>query len=159
DEISGKQVGPAFGAIEGDSLDFEVVISKFEKMMEWLAEVYVSAMNVIHYMHDKYAYERIEMALHDYSPFRTMAFGLAGLSVVADSLSAIRYARVRIIRDKTGLVVDYQTEGEFPKFGNNDNRVDHLATWVVSTFMSKLRKHRMYRNAFPTQSILTITSN
>src|SRR6187455_3429989 len=109
-------------------------------MMEWLAAVYVNAMNVIHYMHDKYSYERIEMALHDYAPVRTMAFGIAGLSVVADSLSAMRHARVKVIRDETGLVVDYQTEGDFPMFGNNDNRVDHLATWVVSAFMEKLRQ-------------------
>ena len=116
-------------------------------------------MNVIHYMHDKYAYERLEMALHDYAPLRTMAFGIAGLSVVADSLSAIRYARVHVIRDETGLVVDYQTEGDFPKFGNNDNRVDQLAAWVVSAFMNKLRKYPTYRNAIHTQSVLTITSN
>jgi len=116
-------------------------------------------MNVIHYMHDKYAYERIEMALHDYAPLRTMAFGMAGLSVVADSLSAIKFAKVRVVRDATGLITDYQTEGEFPMFGNNDNRVDQIATWVVSTFMSKLRKYPTYRNAVHTQSILTITSN
>jgi formate C-acetyltransferase len=116
-------------------------------------------MNVIHYMHDKYAYERIEMALHDHAPLRTMAFGMAGLSVVADSLSAIKFAKVRVVRDKTGLITDYQTEGEFPLFGNNDNRVDQIATWVVSTFMSKLRKYPTYRNALHTQSILTITSN
>ena len=159
DEITGKRVGPAYGAVQGDYLEFDDVIVKFEKMMGWLAGVYVNAMNVIHYMHDKYAYERLEMALHDYAPVRTMAFGLAGLSVVADSLSAIRYARVRVVRDETGLVTDYQTEGEFPTFGNNDNRVDQLASWLVSTFMSKLRKHPTYRNALHTQSILTITSN
>jgi formate C-acetyltransferase len=128
-------------------------------MMDWLAGVYVNAMNVIHYMHDKYAYERLEMALHDYAPLRTMAFGMAGLSVVADSLSAIRHAKVRVIRDDTGLVTDYATEGEFPFFGNHDNRVDHIASWVVSTFMSKLRKYPTYRDAIHTQSILTITSN
>jgi formate C-acetyltransferase len=116
-------------------------------------------MNVIHYMHDKYAYERLEMALHDYSPLRTMAFGMAGMSVVADSLSAIKYAKVRVVRDATGLVTDYHTDGAFPMFGNNDNRVDHLAAWVVSTFMTKLRKHPTYRDAVHTQSILTITSN
>jgi formate C-acetyltransferase len=109
--------------------------------------VYVNAMNVIHYMHDKYAYERIEMALHDYAPLRTMAFGMAGMSVVADSLSAIKYAKVRVVRDATGLITDYRVEGDFPKFGNNDNRVDHLASWTVSTFMSKLRKYPTYRNA------------
>jgi len=158
DEITGDQVGPAIDPV-GDILDFDDVVDRFELMMDWLAGVYVNAMNVIHYMHDKYAYERIEMALHDYAPTRTMAFGIAGMSVVADSLSAIRYARVRVIRDKRGLVVDYETEGDFPKFGNNDNRVDHLATWVVSTFMSKLRKYPTYRKAMHTQSVLTITSN
>jgi formate C-acetyltransferase len=159
DELSGKQVGPKVDPVQGDYLEFDDVAGKFERMMEWLAEVYVNAMNVIHYMHDKYSYERIEMALHDYAPVRTMAFGIAGLSVVADSLSAMRYARVKVIRDETGLVVDYQTEGEFPMFGNNDNRVDQLAATVVSMFMSKLRKHPTYRNAIHTQSVLTITSN
>ena len=159
DELSGKQVGPNTEAVQGEYLDFDDVIDKFEKMMDWLADVYVNAMNVIHYMHDKYAYERLEMALHDYGPFRTMAFGMAGMSVVADSLSAIRHARVKIVRDNTGLVTDYDVEGEFPKFGNNDNRVDQLASWVVTTFMSKLRKYPAYRNATHTQSILTITSN
>ena len=159
DEISGEQVGPGLGHVQGETLDFDEVIEKYEKMMDWLAGVYVNAMNIIHFMHDKYAYERIEMALHDYAPFRTMAFGIAGLSVVADSLSAIRYAKVRVLRDKTGLVTGYQIEGDFPKFGNNDNRVDHLATWVVSTFMNKLRKYPTYRNALHTQSVLTITSN
>jgi len=159
DEISGHQVGPAFGAVQGEYPDFDDVVNKYDRMMEWLAGVYVNSMNVIHYMHDKYAYERLEMALHDYAPLRTMAFGMAGMSVVADSLSAIRYARVRVIRDKTGLVTDYQTEGDFPQFGNNDNRVDQLAYWVVHTFMQKLRKYPTYRNAMHTQSILTITSN
>ena len=159
DEITGKQVGPDSEAVDGDYLDFDDVIAKFERMMEWLAGVYVSAMNVIHYMHDKYAYERLEMALHDYAPLRTMAFGVAGLSVVADSLSAIRDGRVRVIRDDTGLVVDYATEGQFPMFGNNDNRVDELASWAVTTFMSKLRQYPTYRNARHTQSVLTITSN
>src|SRR3569833_1351354 len=110
-------------------------------MMDRLAGVYVSAMNVIHYMHDKYAYERLEMALHDYAPLRTMAFGMAGLSVIDASLSAMRHAKVRVIRDQTGLVTDNQVEGDFPKFGNNDNRVDHLAAWAVTTFMGKLRKY------------------
>jgi formate C-acetyltransferase len=159
DELTGEQVGPAGGAVEGEYLDFDDVLDRFERMMDWLASVYVNAMNVIHYMHDKYAYERLEMALHDYAPLRTMAFGMAGLSVVADSLSAIRYAEVRVVRDQTGLVTDYEIEGEFPQFGNNDNRVDGLATWVVSTFMGKLRKYPTYRNALHTQSILTITSN
>jgi formate C-acetyltransferase len=159
DEISGKQVGPVFAPVKGEHLDFEDVAAKFEHMMGWLAGVYVNAMNVIHYMHDKYCYERLEMALHDYAPVRTMAFGMAGLSVVADSLSAIRHTRVKAIRDETGLIVDYKIEGDFPKFGNNDNRVDQLAAAVVSMFMSKLRKHPTYRNAIHTQSVLTITSN
>src|SRR6266480_4496691 len=159
DEISGKQIGPEYEAVKAEYLDFDDVLGKFEKMMDWLAGVYVNAMNVIHYMHDKYAYERIEMALHDYAPARTMAFGMAGMSVVADSLSAIRYAHVRMIRDQTGLVTDYQAEGNFPTFGNNDNRVDQLATWTVHTFMNKLRKYPTYRHAVHTQSILTITSN
>jgi len=159
DEVSGEQVAPKLGAVEGEVLDFDDVITRFERMMDWLAGVYVNAMNVIHYMHDKYAYERLEMALHDYAPLRTMAFGMAGLSVVADSLSAIKHAKVKVVRDDTGLVTDYATEGEFPVFGNNDNRVDHLASWVVSTFMGKLRKYPTYRHALHTQSILTITSN
>ena len=159
DEITGAQVAPACAAVEGDYLDCDDVLDKFEKMMDWLAGVYVNAMNIIHYMHDKYAYERLEMALHDYAPLRTMAFGMAGMSVVADSLSAMRHAKVKVIRDETGLVIDYETDGEFPKFGNNDNRVDHLAAWVVSTFMNKLRKYPTYRHALHTQSILTITSN
>ena len=159
DEISGDQIGPKSEPVTGDVLEFDEVIDKFEKMMDWLAGVYVNAMNIIHYMHDKYAYERLEMALHDYAPMRTMAFGMAGMSVVADSLSAIKFAKVRVVRDATGLVTDYQTEGTFPMFGNNDNRVDHLAAWVVSTFMNKLRKYPTYRKAVHTQSILTITSN
>ena len=159
DEISGEQVAPARGGVQGEYLDFDDVIHRFESMMDWLAGVYVNAMNIIHYMHDKYAYERLEMALHDYAPLRTMAFGMAGLSVIADSLSAIRYARVRVVRDPSGLVTDYETDGDFPKFGNNDNRVDQLASWAVSTFMSKLKKYPTYRNAMHTQSVLTITSN
>jgi formate C-acetyltransferase len=159
DEKSGEQVGPASEPVKGEYLDFDEVVDRFEKMMDWLAGVYVNAMNVIHYMHDKYAYERIEMALHDYAPVRTMAFGMAGLSVVADSLSAIKFAKVKVVRDETGLITDYQTEGEFPLYGNNDNRADQLAVWVVSTFMNQLRKHPTYRNAIHTQSILTITSN
>jgi formate C-acetyltransferase len=159
DELTGKQIAPKREPVQGDYLEFDDLIRKFEKMMDWLAGVYVNAMNVIHFMHDKYAYERVEMALHDYAPMRTMAFGMAGLSVVADSLSAIRYAKVKVIRDETGLIVDYQTEGEFPYFGNNDNRVDQLASWLASTFMTKLRKYPTYRHALHTQSILTITSN
>jgi formate C-acetyltransferase len=159
DELTGEQVGPMRDAVIAEYLDFDDVRDKNEAMMEWLAGVYVNAMNIIHYMHDKYAYERLEMALHDYAPLRTMAFGIAGMSVVADSLSAIRDAKVKAIRDESGLVIDYEVEGDFPVFGNNDNRVDQIASWVVSTFMSKLRKYPTYRNAVHTQSILTITSN
>ncbi len=159
DELTGDQIAPATAPVDGDYLDFDDVLARFEKTMDWLAGVYVNAMNVIHYMHDKYAYERLEMALHDYSPLRTMAFGMAGMSVVADSLSAIRYARVRVVRDETGLITDYVTQGDFPQFGNNDNRVDQFAAWLVTTFMNKLRKFPTYRNALHTQSILTITSN
>jgi formate C-acetyltransferase len=159
DEISGEQVAPPTEPVTEEYLDFDDVLDRFDKTMEWLAGTYVTAMNVIHYMHDKYAYERIEMALHDYAPLRTMAFGIAGMSVVADSLSAIKYAKVKPIRDPSGLIVDYETEGEFPLFGNNDNRVDYMAAWLVSTFMGKLRKYPTYRNALHTQSVLTITSN
>jgi formate C-acetyltransferase len=159
DEISGKQVAPTFAPVQGDVLEFNDVLGKFEHAMDWLAGVYVNAMNVIHYMHDKYAYERLEMALHDYAPLRTMAFGMAGMSVVADSLSAIKHAKVKVVRDETGLVTDYEIDGAFPQFGNNDNRVDQLAVWLVSTFMGKLRKYPTYRNAVHTQSVLTITSN
>jgi len=159
DEVSGAQVAPAAEPVKGEVLDFDEVVERFEKMMDWLAGVYVNAMNIIHYMHDKYAYERIEMALHDYAPVRTMAFGMAGLSVVADSLSAIKYAKVSVVRNETGLITDYRTDGEFPQFGNNDNRVDQIAVWCVSTFMKKLRRYPTYRNALHTQSILTITSN
>ena len=159
DEVSGEQIAPPVDPVKGDVLDFDDVLTRFEHTMDWLARVYVDAMNVIHYMHDKYAYERLEMAPHDYPPLRTMAFGMAGMSVVADSLSAIKYAKVHLIRDATGLVTDYRIEGAFPCFGNNDNRVDQLAVWTVSTFMSKLRKYPTYRNALHTQSILTITSN
>jgi formate C-acetyltransferase len=159
DEITGEQIGPAAEPVKGDYLQFNDVIDKFERMADWLAGVYVNAMNVIHFMHDKYAYERLEMALHDYAPLRTMAFGMAGMSVVADSLSAIKHAKVRVIRDDSGLATDYETEGDFPLFGNNDNRVDQLAVWLVSMFMNKLRKYPTYRHAIHTQSILTITSN
>ncbi|MBI4889533.1 MAG: formate C-acetyltransferase [Acidobacteria bacterium] len=159
DEVSGKQIGPREQPAQGEVLIFDDVIARFERMMDWLAGVYVNAMNVIHYMHDKYAYERVEMALHDYAPLRTMAFGMAGLSVAADSLSAIRHAKVTPVRNESGLITDYITEGEYPQFGNNDNQVDQLATWIVSTFMKKLRKYPTYRNALHTQSVLTITSN
>ncbi|MBB6428203.1 formate C-acetyltransferase [Algisphaera agarilytica] len=159
DELTGKQVMPEFDPIEGDVLDYDQVMERYDKAMDWLARVYVNAMNCIHFMHDKYAYERIEMALHDYSPRRTMAFGIAGLSVVADSLSAIRNAGVKVVRDDTGLVVDYEVQGDYPAFGNNHDDVDGYATWLVETFMEKLRKHPTYRNADHTMSVLTITSN
>lgn len=159
DECTGVQVGPKYRPVEGDVLDYDDVMAKFDDMMEWLAKVYVSALNIIHYMHDKYAYERIQMALHDRDVKRYFATGVAGLSIVADSLSAIKYAKVKPIRNEQGIVVSYETEGEFPKYGNNDDRVDEIATSIVTTFMDKIRKQHVYRNGVPTQSILTITSN
>jgi formate C-acetyltransferase len=159
DELSGEQVGPVMQPVIGDVLDYEDIRAKFDTMMEWLARVYVHAMNCIHYMHDKYYYERLEMALHDGQILRTMAFGIAGLSVVADGLSAIKHAKVRPVRRDDGLVVAYEITGDFPKYGNNDDRVDLLAAGLVSTFMSKVRKHPTYRGATHTQSVLTITSN
>lgn len=159
DELTGEQVGPAFAPIRSDVLDYDEVIARFEPMMEWLAGVYVRTLNTIHYMHDRYNYERLEMALHDRDVYRTLACGIAGLSVVADSLSAIKYGLVRVIRDSRGLAVDFITEGEWPAFGNNDDRVDQIAVWVVETFMEKLRRQKTYRDAVPTQSVLTITSN
>jgi formate C-acetyltransferase len=159
DEVSGKQVVDFGPPVSGDVLEFEDVMERFDRAMDWLAKVYVNALNVIHYMHDKYAYERIEMALHDYAPHRTLACGIAGLSIVADSLSAITYATVRPIRDETGLIVDYAIEGEYPAFGNNDDRVDQYAAMIVTTFMEKIRQFPAYRNAQHTQSVLTITSN
>lgn len=159
DEMSGEQVAPAAVPIAGDVLEFEDVFTRFDAMMDWLARTYVQALNCIHYMHDKYFYERLEMALHDRDILRTMAFGIAGLSVAADSLSAIRHARVHVIRDDTGLAVDYRIEGDYPKYGNADPRVDDIAVDLVSRFMSKIRKHPTYRGATHTQSVLTITSN
>ena len=159
DEKSGTQVAPAFAPVTGDYLEFDDVKGKLLPMMEWLARVYVNALNSIHYMHDKYMYERIEMALHDRDIVRTMACGIAGLSVAADSLSAIKHARVKIVRDERGLATDFVVEGEYPAFGNNDDRVDDIAVWLVETFMDCIRKHKTYRNSIPTQSILTITSN
>jgi formate C-acetyltransferase len=159
DELSGDQVAPPTAPITSARLDYEEVLAKFDGMMDWLAGVYVNAMNCIHYMHDKYAYERLEMALHDYNPRRTMAFGIAGLSVVVDSLSAIKHARVHPVRDCGGLVVDYVVDGDYPQYGNNDERADDIAVWLVQTFMEKLRRHPTYRDATPTQSVLTITSN
>jgi formate C-acetyltransferase len=159
DELTGDQVMPAFDPIEGNVLEEKAVLERFDTAMDWLARVYVNAMNCIHYMHDKYAYERVEMALHDYNPKRTMAFGIAGLSVVADSLSAIRHAKVKVVRDDTGLITDYEINGDFPKYGNNDDRADDIAAWLMGQFMAKLRKHPTYRDATHTQSVLTITSN
>ena len=159
DEVSGEQVGPASDPVSGDVLSYEDVRERFDRMLDWLAETYVDALNVIHYMHDKYAYERLEMALHDYPVKRTMACGIAGLSVAADSLAAIRYATVRPVRDETGLIVDYVTEGRFPTYGNDDDRADAIATELVHAFMQKLRRQPTYRNALHTQSVLTITSN
>ena len=159
DELTGKQVAPVMPALNSEVLSYEEVLPAFEKTMEWLAKVYVEALNIIHYSHDKYSYERLEMALHDRDIVRTLGCGIAGLSVVADSLSAIKYARVKPVRDANGIAVDFVTEGEFPAFGNNDDRVDNIAIWVVETFMSKVRQQPVYRNAVHTQSILTITSN
>jgi formate C-acetyltransferase len=159
DEKSGEQVGPTFSPVAGDVLDFEDVKAKYVRMMRWLARVYVNALNSIHYMHDKYMYERIEMALHDRDVLRTMACGIAGLSVAVDSLSAIRHARVSVVRDDNGLVKDYVIEGDYPAFGNNDPRVDDIAVWLTETFMDCIRQQKTYRNAMPTMSILTITSN
>ena len=159
DEISGKQVTTKFEPITSEYLDFDEVIDKFVNMMDYVSRVYIKALNTIHYMHDKYCYEKIEMALHDTNIFRTMACGIAGLSVVADSLSAIKYAKVKVIRNEEGLAVDYKVEGDYPKFGNDDDRVDNIAIEVVRTFLKRLTKHNTYRNAKTTMSILTITSN
>ena len=159
DEKLKIQVGPDFKAITSEVLDFDEVMAKFDNTMEWLAELYINTLNVIHYMHDKYSYERIEMALHDVEILRTMAAGIAGLSVVADALSAIKYAQVKPIRDENGVAVDFEIIGDFPKYGNNDDRVDSIAVDLVRRFMTKLKKHKTYRNSVHTQSILTITSN
>ena len=159
DEMSGEQIAPAFAPITGDVLDYDAVMQRFDTMMDWLAHTYVNTLNVIHYMHDRYSYERIEMALHDRDVLRTMACGMAGLSVVTDSLSAIKHAKVKVVRDDRGLAVDFETEGDFPTYGNNDDRADQIATWLVKAFMDKLRRCPTYRRSLPTQSILTITSN
>ena len=159
DERIKVQVGPKFRPVEGDYLDYDDVWDKYVAMMEWLAGLYVNTLNVIHFMHDKYSYERIQMALHDRDVKRYFATGIAGLSVVADSLSAIKYAKVKVIRDENGIVTDYEVEGDFPKYGNNDDRVDEIAVSVVRKFMDCIRKHHTYRDGVPTMSILTITSN
>ena len=159
DEKLKVQVGPKYRPVEGDVLNYDDVMEKFDDMMEWLAGLYVNTLNIIHYMHDKYSYEKLQMALHDREVKRYFATGIAGLSVVADSLSAIKYAKVTPVRDEDGLVVDYKVEGEFPKYGNNDDRVDEIAVEIVRSFMDKVRKHHTYRQGVPTTSILTITSN
>ena len=159
DEISGKQVGPEYRPITSEYLDYDEVMRRYDEMMIWLADVYVNTLNIIHYMHDKYCYERLQMALHDKHVTRWFATGIAGLSVVADSLSAIKYAKVKVIRNEAGIAVDYEVEGDFPKFGNDDDRVDKIAYDVVHRFMEHIRKIHTYRDSIPTTSILTITSN
>ncbi len=159
DEITGKQVGPVFRPITSEYLDFDEVMLRYDQMMKWLAEVYVNTLNIIHYMHDKYSYEKLQMALHDKNVTRWFATGIAGLSVVADSLSAIKYAKVKPIRNEAGIAIDYEIEGDFPKYGNDDDRVDSIAYDVVHTFMEHVRKNHTYRESIPTTSILTITSN
>ncbi|MCG7406262.1 formate C-acetyltransferase [Paenibacillus sp. ACRRX] len=159
DEKLGVQVGPELPAITSDVLDYDEVMKRFKQMMQWLSKLYMNSLNVIHYMHDKYSYERIEMALHDREILRTMACGIAGLSVAADSLSAIKYAKVKPIRNEQGIAVDFEVEGDFPCYGNNDDRVDNIAIELVESFMNMIRKNKTYRNALPTQSVLTITSN
>ncbi|MFG1605232.1 formate C-acetyltransferase [Actinoplanes sp. NPDC049265] len=159
DEISGEQVAPPTPPVEGDVLDYEEVLAAYDRMLDWLAETYVDALNVIHHMHDRYAYERLEMALHDFPVHRFMATGIAGLSIAADSLSAIKHAHVKVLRDADGLAVDYAVDGDFPAFGNNDDRVDAIAVDLVERFMAKIRRQPTYRNAEPSLSVLTITSN
>ena len=159
DEVSKKQVGPKYRPITSEYLNYDEVMDRFQDMMKWLAQVYVNALNIIHYMHDKYCYERIQMALHDKQVKRWFATGIAGLSVVADSLSAIKYAKVKTIRDENGIVVDYEVEGDFPKYGNDDDRVDDIAYTVVKEFMHYIKSNHTYRGSVPTTSILTITSN
>ena len=159
DEKTGKQVTPKFAPITSEYLDYDDVMEKFDQMMDYVAKIYIKALNAIHYMHDKYSYEALEMALHDRNILRTMACGIAGLSVVADSLSAIKYAKVKVIRDETGLAVDYEIEGDFPKYGNDDDRVDDIAVNLVKTFLRKLERHVTYRGSKHTLSVLTITSN
>ena len=159
DEVMKTQVGPKYRPVTDEYLNYDDVMEKYTDMMEWLAGLYVNTLNIIHYMHDKYSYESIQMALHDRDVKRYFATGIAGLSVIADSLSAIKYAKVKTIRDENGLVVDYQIEGDFPKYGNDDDRVDDIAVSIVRKFMNMIRKHHTYRKGFPTMSILTITSN
>jgi formate C-acetyltransferase len=162
DKVTGQpvQVGPEFLPVLGDGpLDYDDVCKKYRQYMEWLARVYVNALNLIHYMHDKYSYEALEMALHDTKVGRFFATGIAGLSCAADSLSAIKYAKVYPIRNDKGIISDFRIEGDFPKYGNNDDRVDNIAVWLVKVFMQCVKKHETYRESIPTMSILTITSN
>ncbi len=159
DEVLKIQVGPKYRPVTTEYLDYDDVMDKYDQMMEWLAGLYVNTLNIIHYMHDKYSYEKLQMALHDRDVKRYFATGIAGLSVVADSLSAIKYAKVKCLRDENGIVVDYEIEGDFPKYGNDDDRVDQIAVSIVKSFMDKIRKHHTYRDSIPTMSILTITSN
>ena len=159
DEITGKQIGPKYRPVESEYLDYDDVMEKYDDMMRWLAGVYVNTLNIIHYMHDKYCYEKIQMALHDQHVTRWFATGIAGLSVVADSLSAIKYAKVKVIRNEAGIATDYEVEGDFPKYGNDDDRVDSIAYDIVHRFMEHIRKNHTYRGGIPTTSILTITSN
>ena len=159
DEKTGEQIGPEFAPITSEYLEYDEVMRKFDQIMDWLAQLYINTLNIIHFMHDKYNYERLQMALHDKDVLRTSACGVAGLSVVADSLSAIKHSKVKLIRNKEGLAVDYEVEGKYPAYGNNDDNVDSIAVNIVKTFMNKLRKHKTYRSSIPTLSILTITSN
>lgn len=159
DEMTGQQIAPEAPALTSEYLEYEELSTAYDRMLDWLAATYVNTLNVIHYMHDKYAYERVELALHDHPVHRFMACGIAGLSVAADSMSAVKYARVRVIRDDTGLAVDFETEGDWPAYGNNDDRADALAVGLVESFMAKVRRHPTYRDAEHTQSVLTITSN
>ena len=159
DVKTGDQVGPEYKPITSEYLDYDEVIAKYDKMMDWLADLYVNVLNLIQYMHDKYYYEAAEMALIDTDVRRTFATGIAGFSHVVDSLSAIKYAKVKTIRNEAGIVVDYETTGDFPRYGNDDDRADEIAVWLLKTFLSKIKKHHTYRDSEPTTSILTITSN
>ena len=159
DEVTGMQVGPEFAPITSEYLDYDEVVKKFDTVCDWLAKLYINTLNCIHYMHDKYCYERLEMALHDVNIVRPMACGLAGLSVVADSLSAIKHAKVKVVRNEEGLATDFIVEGDYPKFGNNDDEIDQIAVNIIKAFMNKLRRHKTYRDSIPTLSVLTITSN
>ena len=159
DEKYGMQVGPKTAPLTGEYLDYNEVMDRFDVMTDWLANLYVNTLNVIHYMHDKYSYEKLQMALHDRDVFRTMACGIAGLSVCADSISAIKYAKVKPIRNEDGVAIDFEVEGDFPKYGNDDDRVDEIAVWLVENMMNKIRQNKTYRNSYHTQSVLTITSN